>query len=90
MGRWYRPHIHNIRTSGSHIRGTNGRSHGIVPMLRVYNNTARYCDQGGKRHGSFAIYLEPWHGDIENYLDLRNQYGDEESRASDLLCTMDS
>ena len=78
-------HIHNIRTNGSHIRGTNGRSHGIVPMLRVYNNTARYCDQGGKRHGSFAIYLEPWHGDIENYLDLRKNHGDEESRARDLF-----
>ena len=78
-------HIHNIRSSGSHIEGTNGKSHGIVPMLRVYNNTARYCDQGGKRHGSFAMYIEPWHADIENYLDLRKNHGDEEARARDLF-----
>ena len=59
-------HIHNVRASGSHIRGTNGSSNGIVPMLKVFNNTAKYVDQGGgKRNGSFAIYLEPWHADIE-------------------------
>ena len=65
-------HIHNIRCAGSHIRGTNGTSNGIVPMLRVFNNTARYVDQGGgKRAGSFAIYLEPWHGDIEEFLEMK-------------------
>jgi len=79
-------HIHNIRASGSHIRGTNGTSNGIVPMLRVYNTTARYVDQGGgKRNGSFAIYLEPWHGDIEQFLDMRKNHGDEEARARDLF-----
>ncbi len=79
-------HIHNIRASGSHIRGTNGTSNGIVPMLRVYNDTARYVDQGGgKRNGSFAIYLEPWHGDIYSFLDLKKTHGDEESRARDLF-----
>ena len=65
-------HIHNVRATGSHIRGTNGTSNGIVPMLQVFNKTARYVDQGGgKRNGSFAIYLEPWHGDIEDFLDLK-------------------
>jgi ribonucleoside-diphosphate reductase alpha subunit len=79
-------HIHNIRSEGSHITGTNGTSNGIVPMLRVFNNTARYVDQGGgKRNGSFAIYLEPWHGDIEGFLDLRKNHGDEELRARDLF-----
>ena len=79
-------HIHNVRSTGSHIRGTNGTSNGIVPMLRVYNNTARYVDQGGgKRNGSFAIYLEPWHGDIEQFLDMRKNHGDEEARARDLF-----
>jgi ribonucleoside-diphosphate reductase alpha subunit len=79
-------HIHNIRAEGSNIVGTNGKSNGIVPMLRVFNNTARYVDQGGgKRNGSFAIYLEPWHGDIENFLDLRKNHGDEELRARDLF-----
>ena len=78
-------HIHNIRSNGSHIEGTNGKSHGIVPMLRVYNNTARYCDQGGKRHGSFAMYMEPWHADVEHYLELRKNHGDEEARARDLF-----
>lgn len=79
-------HIHNVRAEGSHISGTNGTSNGIVPMLRVFNNTARYVDQGGgKRNGSFAIYLEPWHGDIENFLDLRKNHGDEELRARDLF-----
>ena len=62
-------HIHNVRASGSHIRGTNGSSNGIVPMLKVFNNTAKYVDQGGgRRNGSFAIYLEPWHADIELFL----------------------
>ncbi len=79
-------HIHNIRASGSHIRGTNGTSNGIVPMLRVFNNTARYVDQGGgKRNGSFAIYIEPWHGDIMNFLDMKKNHGDEEQRARDLF-----
>ena len=79
-------HIHNVRGSGSHIRGTNGTSNGIVPMLRVFNNTARYVDQGGgRRNGSFAIYLEPWHPDIMEYLDMKKNHGDEESRARDLF-----
>ena len=79
-------HIHNLRATGSHIRGTNGTSNGIVPMLRVINMTARYVDQGGgKRNGSFAIYMEPWHGDIEEFLDLRKNHGDEEMRARDLF-----
>jgi ribonucleoside-diphosphate reductase alpha chain len=79
-------HIHNIRASGSHIRGTNGNSNGIVPMLRVFNNTARYVDQGGgKRNGSFAIYIEPWHGDIMAFLDMKKNHGDEEQRARDLF-----
>ena len=79
-------HIHNIRSAGSHIRGTNGTSNGIVPMLRVFNNTARYVDQGGgKRAGSFAIYLEPWHGDIEEFLEMKKNHGDEEARARDLF-----
>ena len=79
-------HIHNIRASGSHIRGTNGESNGIVPMLRVFNNTAKYVDQGGgRRNGSFAIYLEPWHADIEKFLDLRKNHGDEDLKARDLF-----
>jgi len=79
-------HIHNVRASGSHIRGTNGISNGIVPMLRVFNNTAKYVDQGGgKRNGSFAIYLEPWHGDIEHFLEMRKNHGDEEMKARDLF-----
>ena len=79
-------HIHNVRATGSHIRGTNGTSNGIVPMLRVFNMTARYVDQGGgKRNGSFAIYIEPWHGDIYEFLDLRKNHGDEEMRARDLF-----
>lgn len=77
---------HNIRASGSHIRGTNGTSNGLVPMLRVYNNTARYVDQGGgRRNGSFAIYLEPWHKDIEAFLEMKKNHGDEEQRARDLF-----
>jgi len=79
-------HVHNIRASGSHIRGTNGTSNGLVPMLRVFNNTARYVDQGGgKRHGSFAVYLEPWHKDIISFLDMKKNHGDEEQRARDLF-----
>jgi ribonucleoside-diphosphate reductase alpha chain len=78
-------HIHNVRASGSHIRGTNGTSTGIVPMLRVFNNTAKYVDQGGKRNGSFAIYLEPWHADIELFLQMRKNHGDEELKARDLF-----
>ena len=79
-------HIHNIRATGSHIRGTNGTSNGIVPMLRVYNNTAKYVDQGGgKRNGSFAMYLEPWHADIEVFLQMRKNHGDEELKARDLF-----
>ena len=78
-------HIHNIRANGSHIRGTNGSSTGIVPMLRVFNNTAKYVDQGGRRNGSFAIYLEPWHADIEAFLQMRKNHGDEELKARDLF-----
>ena len=78
-------HIHNIRSQGSSIRGTNGVSDGIVPMLRVFNNTARYINQGGKRNGSFAIYLEPWHADVEEYLKLKIPTGAEEERARDLF-----
>jgi ribonucleoside-diphosphate reductase alpha subunit len=82
-------HIHNIRATGSRIRGTNGTSNGIVPMLKVFNSTARYVDQGGgKRAGSFAIYLEPWHGDIEKFLELRKNHGDEESRTRDLFTAL--
>jgi len=81
--------IHNVRATGSYIRGTNGTSNGIVPMLRVFNDTARYVDQGGgKRKGSFAIYLEPWHSDIFEFLDLRKNNGKEEMRARDLFTAM--
>lgn len=79
-------HIHNVRATGSHIRGTNGTSNGLVPMLQVFDRTARYVDQGGgKRNGSFAIYLEPWHADIDSFLDLRKNHGDEDQRARDLF-----
>ena len=79
-------HIHNVRAKGSHIRGTNGTSNGIVPMLRVFNNSAVYCDQGGgKRKGSWAIYLEPWHADIEDFLEMRKNHGDESKIARDLF-----
>jgi ribonucleoside-diphosphate reductase alpha chain len=78
--------VHNIRASGSHIKGTNGTSNGLVPMLRVYNDTARYVDQGGgKRKGAFAIYLEPWHADIVEFLQLKKSHGKEELRARDLF-----
>ncbi|RAJ02494.1 ribonucleoside-diphosphate reductase alpha chain [Chitinophaga skermanii] len=78
--------IHNIRATGSYISGTNGTSNGIIPMLRVFNDTARYVDQGGgKRKGAFAIYLEPWHADVFEFLDLRKNHGKEEMRARDLF-----
>ena len=78
--------IHNVRATGTYIKGTNGTSNGIVPMLRVFNDTARYVDQGGgKRKGSFAIYLEPWHADVFDFLDLRKNHGKEEQRARDLF-----
>ena len=78
--------IHDIRATGSYIKGTNGTSNGIVPMLRVFNDTARYVDQGGgKRKGSFAIYVEPWHADIFDFLDLKKNHGKEEQRARDLF-----
>ncbi len=78
--------IHDIRATGSYIKGTNGTSNGIVPMLRVYNDTARYVDQGGgKRKGSFAIYIEPWHADVFDFLDLKKNHGKEEQRARDLF-----
>ena len=81
--------IHNVRATGSYIAGTNGTSNGIVPMLRVYNDTARYVDQGGgKRKGSFAIYVEPWHADIFDFLDLKKNHGKEEMRARDLFYAM--
>ena len=81
--------IHNVRATGSYIRGTNGTSNGIVPMLKVYNDTARYVDQGGgKRKGSFAIYMEPWHADVFEFLDLRKNTGKEEMRARDLFYAM--
>ena len=79
-------HVHNIRARGSLIRGTNGMSNGLVPMLRVFNNTARYVDQGGgRRNGSFAVYLEPWHADVEDFLKLKLNSGAEEERARDLF-----
>ncbi|QQX77797.1 MULTISPECIES: ribonucleoside-diphosphate reductase subunit alpha [Aequorivita] len=81
--------IHNVRATGSYIGGTNGTSNGIVPMLRVFNDTARYVDQGGgKRKGSFAIYVEPWHADIFDFLDLKKNHGKEEMRARDLFYAM--
>ena len=81
--------IHNIRATGSYIKGTGGTSNGIIPMLRVYNDTARYVDQGGgKRKGAFAVYLEPWHADIFDFLDLKKNHGKEEMRARDLFYSM--
>ena len=81
--------IHNVRATGSYISGTNGTSNGIVPMLRVFNDTARYVDQGGgKRKGSFAMYVEPWHADIFEFLDLKKNHGKEEMRARDLFYAM--
>ena len=82
-------HIHNVRGTGAYIRGTNGTSNGIIPMLKVFNETARYVDQGGgRRKGSFAIYLEPWHCDVEDFLNLRKNHGKEEMRARDLFLAL--
>jgi ribonucleoside-diphosphate reductase alpha chain len=81
-------HIHQIRGKGSHIKGTNGTSNGIIPMLRVFNNTARYIDQAGKRLGSIAVYLEPWHTDIEAFLELKKNHGNEEDRCRDLFLAL--
>jgi ribonucleoside-diphosphate reductase alpha subunit len=81
--------IHNIRSTGSYIKGTNGTSNGIIPMLRVFNDTARYVDQGGgKRKGAFAVYLEPWHADVFEFLELRKNHGKEEMRARDLFLAL--
>src|SRR4051812_34976783 len=81
--------IHNVRATGSYIKGTNGTSNGIIPMLKVYNETARYVDQGGgKRKGSIAVYLEPWHADIFEFLDIRKNHGKEEMRARDLFTAL--
>jgi ribonucleoside-diphosphate reductase alpha chain len=78
-------HIHNIRAKDSHIQGTNGKTDGLVPMLKVFNATARYVNQSGKRSGSFAIYLEPWHPDIDDFLEMKKNHGDEEMKARDLF-----
>ncbi|MBK6521854.1 MAG: ribonucleoside-diphosphate reductase subunit alpha [Sphingobacteriaceae bacterium] len=81
--------IHNVRATGSYIKGTNGTSNGIIPMLKVFNDTARYVDQGGgKRKGSIAVYLEPWHADIYDFLDIRKNHGKEEMRARDLFTAL--
>jgi ribonucleoside-diphosphate reductase alpha subunit len=81
-------HVHNIRSKGSKILGTNGKSDGIIPMLRVFNATARYVNQGGRRKGSIAVYLEPWHADIMDFLELRLNQGDEEARCRDLFTAL--
>ena len=81
-------HIHTIRARNSYIRGTNGSSTGVIPMLRVFNNTARYVNQGNKRNGSIAVYLEPWHADIESFIELRKNHGNEEERCRDLFTAM--
>lgn len=81
-------HIHQIRAKGSRIRGTNGQSDGIVPMLRVFNNTARYVNQSGRRLGSIAVYLEPWHADVESFLELKKNHGNEEDRCRDLFLAL--
>lgn len=81
-------HIHNIRSRNAVIKGTNGNSTGIIPMLRVFNNTAKYVNQGGKRNGSIAVFLEPWHADVESFLELRKNHGHEEDRARDLFYAM--
>ena len=81
-------HIHDVRANKSHIRGTNGTSDGIIPMLRVYNSTARYVNQAGRRKGSIAVYLEPWHADILDFLEIRLNQGDEEARCRDLFTAM--
>ena len=81
-------HVHDVRANKSHIRGTNGTSDGIIPMLRVYNTTARYVNQAGRRKGSIAVYLEPWHSDILDFLEIRLNQGDEEARCRDLFTAM--
>lgn len=81
-------HCHSIRAKGSRIRGTNGNSTGIIPMLRVFNSTARYVNQSGKRNGSIAVYLEPWHADVENFLELRKPHGNDEERTRDMFLAM--
>ena len=81
-------HVHDVRANKSHIRGTNGTSDGIIPMLRVYNSTARYVNQAGRRKGSIAVYLEPWHTDILDFLEIRLNQGDEEARCRDLFSAM--
>ena len=81
-------HVHDVRANKSHIRGTNGTSDGIIPMLRVYNTTARYVNQAGRRKGSIAVYLEPWHADILDFLEIRLNQGDEDARCRDLFSAM--
>ena len=81
-------HISDVRAKNSHIKGTNGNSSGIIPMLRVYNATARHVDQAGRRKGSIAVYLEPWHSDVLDFLELRLNQGDEEARCRDLFTAM--
>ena len=81
-------HVHDVRANKSHIRGTNGTSDGIIPMLRVYNSTARYVNQAGRRKGSIAVYLEPWHADVMDFLEIRLNQGDEEARCRDLFSAM--
>ena len=80
--------VHNVRSKNSYIAGTNGISSGIIPMLRVFNNTARYVNQAGRRNGSIAVFLEPWHADIEDFLQLRKNHGSEDERARDLFYSM--
>lgn len=81
-------HVHNVRSKGSYIKGTGGQSDGLLPMLKTYNEVAKWINQGGKRKGSFAIYLEPWHADIEQFIDLRKNHGKEEMRARDLFLAL--
>ena len=81
-------HVHNVRSKGSYIKGTGGESDGLLPMMKTYNEVARWINQGGKRKGSFAIYLEPWHADIFEFIDLRKNHGKEEMRARDLFLAM--
>jgi len=81
-------HVHNVRSKNSYIEGTNGISSGIIPMLRVFNNTARYVNQAGRRNGSIAVFLEPWHADVEDFLQLRKNHGNEDERARDLFYSM--
>jgi ribonucleoside-diphosphate reductase alpha chain len=81
-------HVHDVRSKGSYIKGTGGNSDGLLPMLKTYNEVARWINQGGKRKGSFAIYLEPWHFDVESFIDLRKNHGKEEERARDLFLAL--